>query len=70
MRGCRAGGKKYKATDAVVAGNESADQGGFQVGIRVAHALGRPMVNGIKGLDVDGASEGHILANREISALI
>ena len=27
--------------------------GGFQVGVRVAHALGRPMVNGAKGLDVD-----------------
>ena len=36
--------------DLILFGNESADSGGFQVGIRVAHALGRPMVNGIKGL--------------------
>lgn len=40
--------------DMVLFGNESADSGGFQVGIRVAHALGRPMVNGAKGLDVAG----------------
>lgn len=39
--------------DLVLFGNESADAGGFQVGIRVAHALGRPMVNGAKALTVD-----------------
>ena len=38
--------------DLVVFGNESADAGGFQVGVRVAHALGRPMVNAAKGLEV------------------
>jgi electron transfer flavoprotein beta subunit len=42
------------AFDLILFGNESADSGGFQVGIRVAHALGRPIVNGIKGIDVDG----------------
>jgi electron transfer flavoprotein beta subunit len=41
------------AFDLILFGNESADSGGFQVGIRVAHALGRPMVNGGKGLTVD-----------------
>jgi electron transfer flavoprotein beta subunit len=40
--------------DVVIFGNESADTGGFQVGIRVARALGRPMVNAIKGLEVSG----------------
>ena len=40
--------------DLILFGNESADSGGFQVGVRVAHALGRPIVNGIKGIDVDG----------------
>ena len=40
--------------DLILFGNESADAGGFQVGIRVAHALGRPMVTGAKALDVDG----------------
>jgi electron transfer flavoprotein beta subunit len=38
--------------DVVLFGNESADAGGFQVGIRVAHALGRPMVNGGKGIEI------------------
>jgi electron transfer flavoprotein beta subunit len=40
--------------DVILFGNESADSGGFQVGVRVAYALGRPMVNGAKGLSVDG----------------
>jgi electron transfer flavoprotein beta subunit len=40
------------AFDLILFGNESADSGGFQVGVRVAHALNRPMVNGIKGIDV------------------
>ena len=54
--------------DLIIFGNESADQGGFQVGVRVAHSLGRPMVNGIKGLDLDEAAEGHIIARREVDA--
>ena len=42
--------------DLVIFGNESADSGGFQVGIRVAHALGQPCVTGLKALGVeDGA---------------
>lgn len=40
--------------DLILFGNESADSGGFQVGIRVGHALDRPTVNGAKGLAVDG----------------
>jgi electron transfer flavoprotein beta subunit len=39
--------------DLIIFGNESADSGNFQVGIRVAHALGRPVVTGLKGLSVD-----------------
>lgn len=42
--------------DLVLFGNESADSCGYQVGIRVAHALGRPMVNGAKGLEIDGTT--------------
>jgi electron transfer flavoprotein beta subunit len=42
--------------DLVLFGNESADAGGFQVGLRVAHALGRPSVTGLKGLKVEGSS--------------
>ncbi len=40
--------------DLVLFGNEAADSGGYQVGIRVAHLLGRPIVSGIKGIEVDG----------------
>ncbi len=40
--------------DLVLFGNESADSGNFQIGIRVAHALSRPIVNGIKGIEIDG----------------
>jgi electron transfer flavoprotein beta subunit len=39
--------------DLIVFGNESADSGNFQVGIRVAQALGRPVVTGLKGLSVE-----------------
>ena len=42
--------------DLVIFGNESADSGGFQVGIRVAFALGRPIVGGIKGIEIDGTT--------------
>lgn len=42
--------------DVILFGNESADAGNFQVGVRVAHALARPIVNGIKGIEVDGDS--------------
>jgi electron transfer flavoprotein beta subunit len=38
--------------DLYVFGNESADAGGYQVGIRVAYALGLPVVTGLKGLTV------------------
>ncbi len=51
--------------DLVLFGNESADSGNFQIGVRVAHALGRPMVNGIKGIDVDGTT---VRARREADA--
>lgn len=50
------------AFDLVLFGNESADSGNFQVGVRVAHALSRPIVNGIKGIDVQGDT---IRAKRE-----
>ena len=48
--------------DLVLFGNESADSGGYQVGIRVARSLGRPMVTGIKGIDT---GEDSISARRE-----
>ena len=53
--------------DLVLFGNESADSGGFQVGIRVAHALGRPIVNGIKGVEMDGEpAAGTVVARRAV----
>ena len=51
--------------DLLLFGNESADSGGFQVGIRVAHALGRPMVNGAKAIDV---ADGVVRVGREAEA--
>jgi electron transfer flavoprotein beta subunit len=39
--------------DLIVFGNESADSGNYQVGIRVAHLLGRPVATGLKGLSVE-----------------
>ncbi len=51
------------AFDLLLFGNEAADTGGYQVGIRVAHDLGLPCVAGIKGLEIrDG---GTAVARRE-----
>jgi electron transfer flavoprotein beta subunit len=44
------------AFDLIFFGNESADSGGFQVGIRVAYALGRPSVTGLKKVTIEGSS--------------
>jgi electron transfer flavoprotein beta subunit len=38
--------------DLLLFGNESADAGGYQVGIRVAYALGLPVVTGLKKIEV------------------
>jgi electron transfer flavoprotein beta subunit len=38
--------------DLILFGSESADNANYQVGIRVAHALGRPCVTGVKGIAV------------------
>jgi len=56
----RAAGHDY---DLIVFGNESADSGGYQVGIRVAHALGRPIATGLKGLSVE---DGHVRCEQEV----
>jgi electron transfer flavoprotein beta subunit len=48
--------------DLVLFGNEAADTGDFQVGIRVAAALGRPAVTGIKGIET---ADGRVVARRE-----
>ena len=38
--------------DLLLFGNESADAGGYQVGVRVAHALDLPCVTGVKHLEI------------------
>ncbi len=40
--------------DLLLFGNEAADTGDYQVGVRVAHMLGLPCVTGIKHLEIDG----------------
>jgi electron transfer flavoprotein beta subunit len=40
--------------DLILFGNESADAGNYQVAIRVAHALGLPVVTGVKGIAIEG----------------
>jgi electron transfer flavoprotein beta subunit len=65
----RADGVEY---DLIVFGNESADSGNYQVGIRVAHALGRPIATGLKGLQVDGDSarcEQDVASGRDVYVL-
>src|ERR1700716_3503938 len=42
--------------DLLFLGNESADSGGFQVGARVARALGRPLVTGLKRVALEVSS--------------
>jgi electron transfer flavoprotein beta subunit len=43
--------------DLLLFGNEAADTGDYQVGVRVAHALGLPCVTGIKNLEVTVGAE-------------
>ena len=44
--------------DLILLGNEASDTGGYQVGIRLAHLLGRPVATGAKAITVsdDGSS--------------
>ena len=51
--------------DLIVFGNESADAGNYQVGIRVAYALGLPVVTGLKKLTVEN---GRVRAEQEVAA--
>ncbi|HET9852542.1 MAG TPA: electron transfer flavoprotein subunit beta/FixA family protein, partial [Candidatus Limnocylindrales bacterium] len=52
------------AFDLVLFGNEAADTGDFQVGVRVAIALGRPIINGIKEISFSD-DRTSVLARRE-----
>jgi electron transfer flavoprotein alpha/beta subunit len=55
------------AYDLVLLGNEASDTGDYQVGIRLAHLLGRPVVTGIKSLSIapDGTFAGMGAGDRE-----
>ena len=58
--------------DLVFFGNESADAGGYQVGIRVAYALNRPVATGLKSVAVDGGSvrcEQEVAGGRDVYVL-
>ena len=49
-----------RSHDLVLLGNDAADSGDFQVGIRLAYALGRPVVAGINRVEVaDGVALAH-----------
>jgi electron transfer flavoprotein beta subunit len=48
----------------VVFGNESADSGNYQIGIRVAHALERPVATGLKRV---GVSDGAVHCEQEVA---
>ncbi|HEX6383095.1 MAG TPA: electron transfer flavoprotein subunit beta/FixA family protein [Anaerolineae bacterium] len=53
-----------QAFDLFLFGNEAADSGDYQVGVRVAHALDLPCVTGIKELEI---RDDTVLARREAS---
>jgi electron transfer flavoprotein beta subunit len=47
-------------------GNEAADTGDYQIGVRLAHLLGWPVATGIKAIHVgEGGSAGAIRARRQ-----
>src|ERR687884_1099052 len=49
--------------DLILFGNESADAGNYQVGIRVAYALGLPVVTGLKKITVQ---DGEVRGERDV----
>jgi electron transfer flavoprotein beta subunit len=51
--------------DLVLLGNEAADTGDYQVGIRLAHELGWPVATGIKNLSVSSDGVSGVVAGRE-----
>jgi len=50
--------------DLLMFGNESADAGNYQVGIRIAYALGLPVVTGLKGLEI---ADGRARCEQEVA---
>lgn len=52
--------------DLVLFGNESADAGNYQVPIRVAHALGLPVVTGVKAIAL--TDDGRLRCEQEVTS--
>ena len=57
----QADGKNF---DLLLFGNESADSGGYQIGMRVAYAFDLPIVTGVKNIQIE---DGRVIAKREAS---
>jgi electron transfer flavoprotein beta subunit len=53
-----------RSHDLVLLGNDAADSGDFQVGIRLAYELGRPVVNGASVLTVEDGPDGPLVVAR------
>ena len=53
-----------RSHDLVLLGNDAADSGDFQVGIRLAYELGRPVVNGASVVAVEDSDEGPVVVAR------
>jgi electron transfer flavoprotein beta subunit len=49
--------------DVLLFGNEAADTGDYQVGVRVAHLLDLPVVTGVKSLEI---ADGRAIARRQL----
>ncbi len=56
VRAHEAAGRSYGL---LLLGNDASDTGDFQVGVRLAYALDRPVITGISTVEVDG---GHVVA--------
>ena len=54
--------KNFKNGIILLFGNDAADTGDYQVGVRVAHSLDLPCVTGIKGLEI---TDSRAIARRE-----
>jgi electron transfer flavoprotein beta subunit len=59
VRDAEAAGEPF---DLLLFGNEAADSGGYQVAVRVATALGLPVLTGVKGIE---ARDGMVVARRD-----
>ena len=57
----RAHADEGRAHDLILLGNDAADSGDFQVGIRLAYELGRPVVNGASTVAVEDSPEGPVV---------